>query len=146
MTPLGCLENHQPLLTNTPSVNPHSPWPCAMWTLDIYQSCRHRIAHSVGPLHTATATPPLPPNLMAHTRQALEAAWQALQGELAGMWADAMLPMVHVEWGECRSQLMQTRCATTTAAVQFWMQAVQWKQVARYAGVVGVWKNMCSWK
>lgn len=78
-----------------------------------------------------TATPPLPSHLMDQAQQALDMAWHALQEELAGMWADAMLPMVHAEWTDCRAQLMQTRSATTTVAVQSWMQAVQWKQVAR---------------
>lgn len=43
----------------------------------------------------------------------------------AGMWCDAMLTLIHVEWPRARDHLMAPATSSAHAVVQAWMQATQ---------------------
>ncbi|CAD7695429.1 unnamed protein product [Ostreobium quekettii] len=56
---------------------------------------------------------------------ALRSARQGLSEEVRGMWCDALLPLVHLEWPKARQVILQPALESTGNAVLAWLHAQQ---------------------
>lgn len=49
-------------------------------------------------------------------------AQKELAGEVAGVWCDALAPLLVLEWPAARRHLLTPQAQSTSVAIQAWMQ------------------------
>ena len=59
------------------------------------------------------------------TLQAAQASQAGLVETLQGMWCDAVVALVGWEWGQACQAMLHPSPASTTAAVQAWLQVLE---------------------
>ncbi|KAL0053901.1 hypothetical protein WJX82_000859 [Trebouxia sp. C0006] len=81
--------------------------------------------------HAQSASSQLSPHQQRVLDQAAEVGQAGLVENLQGMWCDAVAVLVGWEWPHARRAIWQAGTASTAAAVQAWLQAIQVQGLAQ---------------
>ncbi|DBA96507.1 hypothetical protein WJX77_007106 [Trebouxia sp. C0004] len=81
--------------------------------------------------HAQSASSQLLPHQQRLLDQAAEMGQAGLVENLQGMWCDAVAVLVGWEWPHARRAIWQAGTASTAAAVQAWLQAIQVQELAQ---------------